>query len=155
YSVDQNTFSGDVDVWLTNSSFVTLRGGYFYDKYADSGIPTTTSVLWNTSSIGVAGVPANLQLPRGNQNTPRAQITDHDTTKTALFQIDFNQIFNAGGAHVLKGGFGIRRATNDVATAYPGGYVLVNWGASFRSGATGQTGTGTYGYYEVDDRGTS
>ena len=37
---------------------------------------------------------------------------------------------------------------NDVDVAYPGGYVPV-WGQSFRSTATGETGTGTYGYYHV------
>lgn len=153
YKVDQDTFSGDVNVLVGNAGLLSARGGYFYDNYSDTGIPTTTSVLWNTPSIGVAGVPAALQLPRGSQNTPRALISNFDTTKTALFQVDYSQVFTAGGSHQVKGGVGVRRSTNDVNSAYPGGYVLLNWGASFRSGATGQTSTGTYGYYEVNDRG--
>ena len=41
------------------------RGGLFDDNYYDTGVSTTTSVLWNAPSIGVPGVPAELQLPKG------------------------------------------------------------------------------------------
>jgi hypothetical protein len=155
FKIDQNTFSGDLDVWLGSSNYFTFRGGYFHDNYADTGIPTTTSVLWNTPSIGIAGVPAALQQPSNFQNTPRAQITNFDTTNTAIFQIDYNHLFQAAGTHLLKGGFGVRHTTNDVSLAYPGGYVVLNWDRSFTSSVTGSTGRGTYGYYEVNDRGTS
>ena len=42
---------------------------------------------------------------------------------------------------------------NDVNVAYPGGYIYLFWGQSFRSTFTGETGTGTYGYYHVNDLG--
>ncbi|PWT84582.1 MAG: hypothetical protein C5B57_04525, partial [Blastocatellia bacterium] len=155
FKTDQNTFSGDLDVWLGTSNYVTFRGGYFHDNYADTGIPTTTSVLWNTPSIGVPGVSPDLQQPKGFQNTPRAQITDFDTTNTGFFQIDYNHEFTAAGSHLIKGGFGVRHTVNDVNLYYPGGYVLLNWGNSFTSNATHLTSRGTYGYYEVDDRGTT
>src|SRR5262249_1859352 len=132
----------------------SARGGYFYDNYADTGIPNVTSVLWNVPSIGVPGLPASLQLPNGTQNTPRALISHLDTTKTALVQVDYNHMFNAAGVHQLKGGAGLRHTINDADNAYPGGYVLLDWGLTFRSSATGQSGTGTFGYYEVNDRGT-
>lgn len=154
YKQDQYNLSGDVDIWLGRSNYITLRGGYFYDNYADTGIPNTTSVLWNTPSIGVPGVPAALQQPTGFQNTPRLIINNKDATKTGVFQIDYNHSFTAGGSHLLKGGFGVRHATNDVDIAYPGGYVLLNWNKSFTSNFSHQTGRGTYGYYEVDDFGT-
>jgi hypothetical protein len=152
FKTDQNTFSGDLDVWLGTSNYVSFRGGYFHDNYVDTGIPSTTSVLWNQPSIGLAGVPASLQQPKNFQNTPRAQITDLDTTNTGFFQVDYNHQFNGGGTHFLKGGVGVRHTVNDVNLFYPGGYVLLNWNASFRSGATGLTNRGTYGYYEVNDR---
>jgi hypothetical protein len=100
----------------------------------------------------VPGVPANLQQPTGFQNTPRTQITNKDQTKTGVFQIDYNQSFKAAGQHAIKGGFGIRHTTNDVDSAYPGGFVYLYWGKTFTT--TGGGGTGQYGYYEVDDRGT-
>ena len=153
FDQDQTNYSGNVDYYLSNSSFISVRGGLFKDNYKDTGVSTTTAVIWNAPSIGVPGVPANLQLPKDTQNTPRVLITDKDQTKTGLFQIDYNQTLNAAGSHAIKAGFGVRHTTNDVNSTYPGGYVLLDWGLTFLNNA-GQSGTGTYGYYEVNDRGT-
>jgi len=153
FDQDQTNVSGNVDIYLSGSSSLSVRGGMFSDNYADTGVSTTTAVIWNTPSIGVAGVPANLQLPKGAQNTPRVLITNQDRTDTSFVQVDYNHAFNAAGSHVLKGGVGLRHTTNEVDATYPGGYVLLNWGTSFVNTA-GQVGTGTYGYYEVNDRGT-
>ena len=153
FKQDQINTSGNVDFYLSSASSLSVRGGLFSDTYGDTGVSTTTAVIWNTPSIGVAGVPAELQLPKGSQNTPRVLITSKDQTKTGFVQVDYNHAFNAAGSHLLKGGVGVRHTTNDVNSTYPGGYVLLNWGTSFLNNA-GQTGTGTYGYYEVNDRGT-
>ena len=153
FEIDQTNVSGNVDFYLSSSSSLSIRGGQFSDKYADTGVSTTTAVIWNTPSIGIPGVPAELQLPNGNQNTPRVLITNKDQTKTGFVQVDYNQAFSALGSHLIKGGVGVRHTTNEVDSTYPGGYVLLNWGRSFVSNS-GETGTGTYGYYEVNDRGT-
>ncbi len=153
FDQDQTNISGNVNMTLSGRSSLSVRGGLFSDRYKDTGVSTTTAVIWNTPSIGVAGVPANLQLPKGSQNTPRVLITGKDDTETAFFQADYNQAFNFAGSHLLKGGVGVRHTTNEVNSTYPGGYVLLNWGTSFVNNA-GVTGTGTYGYYEVNDRGT-
>ncbi len=153
FKQDQTNVSGNVNLTLTGASSLSVRGGVFSDKYADTGVSTTTAVIWNTPSIGLAGVPASLQLPKGAQNTPRVLITSKDDTQTSFFQADYNHAFNAAGSHLLKGGLGVRHTTNGVNSTYPGGYVLLDWGKSFVNNS-GQTGTGTYGYYEVNDRGT-
>jgi hypothetical protein len=154
YESDQTNLSGSVDMTMTNASFLTFRGGYFYDNYKDTGIPNITSYTYQSTNIGQPGVPLNLQGPVGTQNTPRAQIAFFDTTKRGFFNIDYNHAFTAGGIHTLKGGFGYQRTINDVDSSYPGGYVFLWWGRSFQSTATGATDTGTYGYYEVNDFGT-
>jgi hypothetical protein len=154
---DQNQYnvSGDVAIWLGKSSYLTVRGGFFSDNYVDTGIPNTTSVTWISPSFGIPGLPPSLQQPVGFQNTPQAQISLKDTTRTGLFQADYNESFSAAGTHLIKGGFGVRHTTNDVDSSFPGGYVRINWGASFTSGVAGVgTGKGAYGYYEVNDRGT-
>jgi hypothetical protein len=153
YKQDQTNVSGSVNFTLSGASSLSLRGGVFSDKYADTGVSTTTAVIWNTPSLGVPGVPANLQLPKGAQNTTRVLITNKDDTQTGFFQADYNHAFNVLGSHLVKGGVGVRHTVNDVDSTYPGGYVLLNWGTSFVNNS-GQTGTGTYGYYEVNDRGT-
>jgi len=153
FNQDQLNLSGTVNITLSGSSSLSLRGGTFSDRYEDTGVSTTTAVIWNTPSIGVPGVPENLQLPKGAQNTPRVQITSKDQTDTSFFQADYNHAFNLAGSHIIKGGVGVRHTVNEVNSTYPGGYVLLDWGKSFVNNA-GQTGTGTYGYYEVNDRGT-
>ena len=65
FNQDQTNVSGNVDIYLSGAASISVRGGLFTDNYADTGVSTTTAVIWNTPSIGVAGVPANLQLPEG------------------------------------------------------------------------------------------
>ena len=141
-------------MWLGRNNYVSVRSGYFYDNYNDTGVSQTTSYTYRNSTAGVPGVPANLQGGLGTSNTPRVEISYKDKTTQGFFQLDYNHAFTAAGSHLLKGGWGIRRSVNDVENAYPGGYVYLFWGQSVRSGATGQTGTGTYGYYQVNDLAT-
>ena len=84
FNQDQTNTSGNVDITLSGHSSLSIRGGLFDDNYYDTGVSTRPPrSLWNTPSIGVAGVPADLQLPKGAQNTPRVLITNQDETKTA------------------------------------------------------------------------
>lgn len=157
FKTDQSTTSANVDYWVTTRSFLSARGGYFYDNYADTGIPNTTSVTWNQPSTAAAcaacaSLPPSLQQGLGYSNTPRAQVASQDTTKRAYVDLSYTQQLQAAGSHLIKGGIGYQHVTNDVNSSYPGGYVLLNWGATFVR--TGAGGTGQYGYYEVDDFGT-
>ena len=158
YEINQVNTNGTVDLNLTNTSFLSLRGGYFHDRYSDTGIPLTTPIRYGTAlspsdpaSAAVAAlVSPSLYGPSGFENTPRAQITEFDTTKRGLFNVDYNHAFNAAGFHTLKAGYGYQRTRNDINSFYPGGYVNIFWNRAFTFG--GQTGRGTLGYYEVNDR---
>lgn len=149
----QTSTTFNADIILTGSAFLTARAGYFHDNYEDTGVPRTTPWRYIRSSVGLAGVPENLQGPVQTQNTPRVQITDFDTTRRRFFNADYNQTFQGGGWHTLKGGVGFQRTTNDVAKAYPGGLVQVAWGAAAQ--LPGQApDRGTFGYYEINNLGT-
>lgn len=151
YEINQVNTSGTVDVNLTNSSFLSLRGGIFHDRYSDTGIPLITNIRYGNPTTSINDqLPASLQGPSGRENTPRAQITDFDTTKRRAINVDYNRAFSLGGFHTLKGGYGFQRTENDINSFYPGGYVSVFWNSAFTF--AGQTGRGTYGYYEVNDR---
>ena len=67
--------------------------------------PTTTSVIWNNAVRSAmrrrSREPAAAES--GAHNTPRAQITDFDTTKRGFFHVDYNHAFNAGGSHLAEG----------------------------------------------------
>jgi outer membrane receptor protein involved in Fe transport len=148
----QTNASGTVDFILTSSSVLGVRGGYFRDNYMDTGVPLLSPVVYQASSIGLAGVPADLQGPIGMQNTPRVQINKHDLTQRGYVNVDYSKSGRMAGDHSFKAGFGNQHTSNDVDLSYPGGgYVFVWWNTGFTSNATGVTDRGTYGYYEVDD----
>jgi hypothetical protein len=150
----QANVNGNVDIVVSNGAYATIRAGYFHDRYTDTGIPLTTSYeyLNPTSACVGCAIPANLQGSVGTTNTPRAQITDFDTTKRALFNADYNHTFQSMGWHTLKGGFGYQHTLNDVNSLYPGGYVDIFWGSTLQ--LAGQANDrGAYGYYAVNDRG--
>ena len=152
YEVNQVNTSGTFDFSLTNSSIVSVRGGYFHDRYSDTGIPLTTSYTYQTPTTPIdALLPPALRGGINTSNIVRAQITDFDTTKRTNFNADYNHVFEGAGLHTLKGGYGIQHVENDINTFYPGGYVFLFWDRSFTFGGE-TTGRGTYGYYEVNDR---
>jgi hypothetical protein len=151
YEINQVNTSGNVDVRLSPSSNVSVRGGYFHDRYSDTGIPLTTNYRYGSAATAALGIPANLQGPAGFENTPRAQITDFDTTKRSNINVDYNHYFNGLGQHSLRAGYGLQHVVNDINSFYPGGYIDLLFGSSFTFGGV-TTGTGTYGYYAAQDR---
>ena len=155
FDVPQTSYAGTLDFTLNNSSLLSVRGGYFDDNYKDTGVPTFSSVSYQTSAVGLGYPIAADQLGGvGFQNTPRIQLSEFDHTKRGYVQADFIKAFTMGGSHNFKGGVGYQHTANDVKVAYPGGgYVWVYWDRSFTSNDTGRTDRGPYGYYEVDDRG--
>jgi hypothetical protein len=155
YETNQRNLTGNVDINLTNTSFITVKVGSFYDNYKDIGVPTTTPVIYRTSSVGLAGVPAQFQGGVLFQNTPLVQIVEKDATTQTYLQGDYNASFNGAGFHTLKVGGGMRHNANDVNQRYPGGRVDVYWNSTFASSVPGVApGRGTFGYYEVHDLGT-
>ena len=155
YKTTQRSFTGNVDINLTSTSFVSVKAGSFYDNYTDTGVPTTTPVIYRTPSTGLAGVPPQLQGGELFQNTPLVQIVEKDTTTQSYIQGDYNASFSAAGYHTLKVGAGLRHNANDVNQRYPGGRVDVYWDSTFTSSVPGVApGRGAFGYYEVHDLGT-
>ena len=155
YEVNQVNTSGTVDFAMSNSSYLSLRGGYFHDRYTDTGIPQTTSYTYLNPTTSVNSlIPVSLQGGTNLVNTPRAQIADFDTTKRSTFDASFTKVFNAGGNHNFKGGYGFQHVVNDINTYYPGGFTQINWGGGFVFNGVNR-GSGTYGYYEVNDRRTT
>ena len=151
YEINQANTSGNVDIRLSQAAYFSVRGGYFHDRYTDVGIPQTTNYRYGAPATAASGIPPELQGPNGFENTPRALINDFDTTKRSNVNVDYNHYFNGLGSHSLRAGYGFQHVLNDINSYYPGGYVDLLFGRSFTfNGVT--TGTGTYGYYGVNDR---
>ena len=151
----QSSVSGNLDLFLTRNVVLSARGNYFHDNYKDTGISDTRSVEYRTSSIGVAGVPPELQQGVGFTNTPRVIRVQHDRTARASGNVDIAITGDRGGFHNFKSGYGIAKSLNGVDAAFPGGgYVSVFWDASFANSPAGLIDRGPFGYYEVHDAGT-
>jgi hypothetical protein len=154
YELNQVNTSGNVDITVTNTAFLRLRAGYFHDRYSDVGIPLITSYTYQTPTTTINNlIPPALQggTNVAGVNTPRAQITDFDTTKRQTFDADYNHVVSAAGLHTFKAGYGYQHVENDINSFYPGGYVNIFWDRSFPFGGVDR-GRGVYGYYEVNDR---
>lgn len=155
----QRSYSGTLDFTLDNTSLLSVRGGYFDDNYKDTGIPTTSSVVYQSSNLTGAAlnypIPANLRGGVNFQNTPRVQLAQYDHTTRGYVNLDYVKAFTAKGTHNIKAGVGYQHTFNEVDNTYPGGgYVFVWWDRAFTSSVTNTTDRGAYGYYEVNDFGT-
>ena len=156
FEIEQRNFTGNADINLTNSTFLSVKAGYFYDDYLDTGVPKTTPWRYrgSTASLGPL-VPPQYQGADLSLNTPAVRITEFDTTTQSYFQADYNAAFNAGGFHTLKVGAGVRRNANDVDQRFPGGLVEIFWDQALTSTVPGVgTNRGLLGYYTVHDDGT-
>ncbi len=131
FKSQQINTTGNVDIALTSASFFSVRGGYFHDNYKDTGIPNTTNYIYQTSSVGLAGIPASVQGPIGTQNTPRALIVENDTTKRGFFNADYNHAFNAGGSAHPQGRLRLPEDDQRRQPGLPGGYVNIFWDRAF------------------------
>jgi hypothetical protein len=161
YEIPQWNMSYTGDYTATDRTLVSVRGGYMRDNYFDTGVNKSQTIEFVNATASLpanllATVPTQWVQPAGFFNLPRISINDHDITSRNFVDVSLTQLVNAGGQHQFKGGFGYSRATNDVQLAYPnGGYVSVFWNQTFISDVPGvPPGTGTYGYYTIDDFGT-
>ena len=155
FEQNQVNTSGTVDITLSNASYLSARGGLFHDRYSDTGISNVTSYTYLNPTTSVNAIlPASLQGGTGLVNTPRALITEFDTTKRQNFNVDYNHTFRGGGYHTIKGGYGFQHVVNDINNNYPGGFVEINWGGPFTFGGVNR-GQGIYGFYQVNDRRTT
>ncbi len=155
YEQNQVNTSGTADITLTNASFLSARGGLFHDRYTDTGISQVTSYTYLNPTTPLNPIlPDNIEGGTGLVNTPRALLTEFDTTKRQNFNIDYNHTFGAAGYHTIKGGYGFQHVVNDINNYYPGGFVEITWDSSFTFNGVNR-GRGAYGYYAVNDRRTT
>jgi len=146
FNQPEQSYTGNIDLAVTNTSLLSVRGGRYYLNYKEVGIPYSYYTWWQASSVGMEGVPPQLQLPLGYV-TPSAAQTIWDNTTRTYVQADFSQFLSFAGQHNLKAGIGTQKNVNNVNDSWYGplGRARLYWGRAFRGL------TGTYGYYLVED----
>jgi hypothetical protein len=152
----QNSYTGSVDITLSNSSLLSFRGGYFWDNFYDRFPPTTSTIRYMVSSIGMDElVPTDMQHPFNWYSGPFTEATTFDTTSRGFIMADYVKSFRALGTHNLKGGVGYQKIVNRVYTYYPGLYRIdVYWDRTFKSKWYDTAQRGEYGYYRARNAGT-
>jgi hypothetical protein len=163
YFQPEQSYTGQIDYTPTNSSVITVKGGRYYLNYMDTGVQENKEYWWQTSPVGVPGVPQDLQLASG-YTTPAAGQVVHDLTTRSYVQADFSQFVRFAGAHNFKFGIGTAKNVNNVNNSWygPDGRVVLYWNYLDADGVLqqsictvcGATTTGTYGYYAVHDGAT-
>lgn len=150
YNQPEQSYTGNLDFTLGNTSLLSVKGGRYYLNYKEVGVPFLKSYWWQASSVGLPGVPADLQQPYNYATASAAQVV-HDITTRSYVQADFSQFLRFLGSHNLKAGIGTQKNVNNVNDAWvgPEGRVQLYWNLSVASGDRG-----TYGYYIVDDAAT-
>ena len=83
------TYFGDTGLFHVSSAYTLFKGkvsfSLFRDNYADVGVPSTTSVRWQTPSLVsacavCAGLPASLQQRKGNLAADAAGGSQHESS---------------------------------------------------------------------------
>jgi hypothetical protein len=149
FNQPEQSYTGNIDFTLANTALLSVKGGRYYLNYKEVGIPYRKYYWWQSSSVGLPGVPAELQQPNGFLTPSAAQVI-HDITTRTYVQADFSKFLNFGGQHNIKAGLGTQKNVNNVNDSWngPDGRVLLFWDLAFR-GDRGQ-----YGYYTVQDAAT-
>ncbi len=124
---------------------VSLRGGYFRTSRADEGVPSEVKYVFGTTNLGMAGVPADLQRPRGYTNLPTNSTITRDVLGRLGLALDGSYRL---GRHVLKAGVQYDRISNDVVDGEQEPVFTLRWNESLTT-TDGRRVRGKYGYYRV------
>jgi hypothetical protein len=149
----ENSLTGQVDLTLTNTSLLSVKGGRYYLNYKEVGVPTLGSwTLQALPSTLPVNFPEEFVQPLGYA-TPSGAQTLHDLTTRTYIQADMSQLLNFGGQHNLKFGMGTQKIVNNVEDLWYGQEGRVNFYFGGTCSPCGST-AGTYGFYSVDTGGT-
>lgn len=146
------SISGNLD-WVTSPRlFFGLRGGYYKSDQYDTNVTEEPLFRWtNTSNVGLAGVPADLQRGSGFTSIPSNNKVDRDQQTRLYFQADGTFYGNLAGQHQLKFGVQADRVGNNVLSGESRNRVSIFWDTSLSTGAPFTRGS--YGYYSVRSNG--
>jgi outer membrane receptor protein involved in Fe transport len=138
------SLSGSLDYVASSNLYFSLRGGYFFQDTRDEGRPQGNRYTFQTSNIGMAGVPESLQRVTGFADPASTNFETRKEEFTRLsLQSDATWFFGALGQHQVKVGAQFDRLGNDVDEGETGHRVLLVWNRAL----SGERGT--YGYYRV------
>ena len=75
YETNQRSLTGNMDITVSNTTFLSVKVGHFYDNYKDTGVPLTTSWLYRTPCAATGpSVPGTVL--RSDEHTEHSSSSD-------------------------------------------------------------------------------
>jgi hypothetical protein len=161
YSYPNFSASAYADLTLSNSSLLSVRGGYFYSNQNDPVSPVSPTPYYAfrleqpcayapVTNDMFPEIPAELQHPAGWQSFPRAQVSSLDKRLASRlsFNTDFTHYLSAGGEHAIKAGVQFMRRHENVNDGAQQPIVYLGWDQNCVAYGT-DYGRGAYGYYAI------
>jgi len=161
-------FNAGVDWTINNHAISTTRYDYFYNNYADRGIPA--GIRYVSSNIGVgaalldgstiaASSPASQALGSSNIGANTQYLYNQNITKSIREDVSF---FKKGriGTHSLKVGYQWRQISQKINNGYNTALVNLFWNAtyqplaSFQSNCVAINAANITKYGRIDTKGT-
>jgi outer membrane receptor protein involved in Fe transport len=140
------TYSGQLDFVANNKLYLSARGGYFRYDQEDSGVPTDTRYLFQQSTIGFPGIPANLQRQLGFSNVATNSSVTRDLYTRFGLNFDVSYFANFAGQHTFKAGVQLDRYGNDVLSGELAPRINLFYGDTLAAN-DGNFYSGPFGYY--------
>lgn len=140
------TYSGQLDFVASNKLYLSARGGYFRYDREDFGVPTDSRYLFQRSTIGFAGIPANLQRQQGFSNLATNSSVTRDLYTRVGANFDVSYFANFAGQHTFKAGVQLDRYGNDVLSGEQAPRINLFYGDTLAAN-DGRFYKGTFGYY--------
>ncbi|HJZ72114.1 MAG TPA: TonB-dependent receptor [Vicinamibacterales bacterium] len=142
------SLSGNADYVITPALLFGLRAGYFRTNSHDYNVPDQTRFVFNSSNIGMAGVPPSLQHGSNFNSILSNNAILFDLVQRKYVQGDLTWYGRAAGAHQIKGGVQIDLRSENINSGNLEQVVTLNWGNA-TTDPSGKTVTGPFGYYQV------
>lgn len=140
------SYSTQLDFVANNKLYLSARGGYFrYDQH-DSGVPSDIRYVFNDSTIGRAGWPADLQRQNGFTNVTTNSAVTKDLYTRIGVNFDASYFANFAGQHTFKAGVQIDRYGNEANSGEQNPVVQLYPGRTHLA-LDGTSNTGAFGYY--------
>jgi hypothetical protein len=141
YVIPNRSVSASLDYTASRHALLSLRAGYFYSNFYSEGVYRGDRYFYQTSALGLPGVPPQYQQPRGYQNVSTILATDTTAGKHLVAELDGTFFVTAAGEHQLKAGLQLDRRHFEVLQGQTGNLIALAWGQRFAGAA------GPYGYY--------
>ena len=160
---ENDSYSGNVDWIVKPSFFVNITGGVYRTdrttpaEFRGDEIRHTLAGGSNFDSVmttaGFPTVPTQFQQPSGYSDNISSNGTVRDLFNRRFINANATMFANFAGRHVFKTGMRYERFSNDVLNGRAQPEVELHYGQKYTA-SNGQTYSGTYGYYIVNQMGT-